>query len=79
MLLVSSAPCPFQTVAESVLEPVRSRVPNFDGTVLGTGDDDGKRGMEEGEGDVSGVRFEDLDAGFGVVVPDLDSSMRRDV
>jgi len=75
VLLVGNTPSPLQSVAESVLEPVRRRVPDLDSTVLGSRDDDGKGRMEDGEGDVPGVRFEGLNAGLGVVVPDLDSSV----
>jgi len=52
-------------------------VPDLDGAVFRSRDDDGEGGMEDGEGDVSSVRFESLNAGLGVIVPDLDGSVGK--
>jgi len=62
LLLIRDAPSPLQSIAERVLQPVRRRMPDFDGPVLGSGQDDGEGRVEDGEGDIGGVRFEGLDA-----------------
>src|SRR5690348_16199478 len=64
-------PDAFEAVVESLLESIRVRVPNSDGAVLGAGDDDRQRRMEDGGGDVVRVTLERLHAGLVLIVPDL--------
>lgn len=50
-------------------------MPDFDGAVLGTGDNDGQRRVEDGERDVSRVSLQRLNARLVLVVPDLDGAI----
>lgn len=72
---VSDAPASLEAVVERVLKAVRARVPDLDGTVLRSRDNDGEQGVKDGERDVGRVPFEDLNARLGVVVPDLDEAV----
>lgn len=48
---------------------------SLDGAVLGSGEDKRKLGMEAGGRDVVGVGLQGLDAGLGLVVPNLDQTV----
>ena len=66
------APCAFESVRKRVFYAICAAIPQFDGAVFATTDDDGQVGMEDGEGDVVGVTFHSLHATLAVVIPDFD-------
>ena len=73
---VRDAPRVPEAVVKRVFEPKRGRVPDLDRAVLGAGDEDRVRGVEEGGRDGRRVALERLDAHLGVLVPDLDQPAR---
>lgn len=75
VLSVGNTPTPLQTITQGRLESIRRRVPDLDSPVLGTGNDDGQRRVEDREGYVGGMPFERLHARLVLVVPDLDGTV----
>lgn len=52
-------------------------MPYLDCAVFGTGNQDRQRRVEDSEGNIGSVGFKSLDAGFGVVIPDLDQTVHE--
>ena len=56
----------------SHLESVGVVIPDFDGPVFTTANDNGEIGMEDSKGGVIGMTLHTLYTAFGEVIPDLD-------
>ena len=52
-------------------------VPDLDGAILGTGNNDGQLGVVACERDIAGVTLEGCDQSLGCVIPNLDSAVVR--
>jgi hypothetical protein len=76
VLPVRNTPASFQPVAQGRLQPVGRRVPELDGPILGTRDDERQRRVEDSKRDVGSGRIDGLDARLVLVVPDLDCPIR---
>lgn len=71
-LPVGDTPTPLQAVAQGRFQPIRRRVPELDGTILGSGDDERERRVEDGKGNVGSGRIDGLNTRLVLVVPNLD-------
>ena len=74
-LLIRDTPRALQAVVERLFEAVCVGVPDTDGSVFRTGDDDWQFGVVAGEGNIVGVAFEGRNQGLGGVIPDLDGAV----
>lgn len=73
--LVAHTPCSFQAIVERLLQPVRVCVPDLDGSIFGTGNDDGQLWVVASERDIARVALESGNQGLCGVVPNLDSAV----
>ena len=71
----SQGPCPLQAIIERRLGPVGGGVPQPHRAVLRGRDDEGQARVEAHARDVVRVSLERLQAGLGLVVPDLDCAV----
>jgi hypothetical protein len=76
VLPVRNTPASLQPVAQGRLQPVGRRVPELDGPVFGTRNDERQRRMEDGKRDVGSGRIDGLHARLVLVVPNLDGPIR---
>lgn len=68
---IAEGPEPLHGVVEDVLQAIGVGVPDPEGAVLRSRQDDGQLWMEAGRADVVAVTLQGLHARLGLVVPDL--------
>lgn len=69
---VRDSPNTLHAVVQGVFQTVGVRVPDSDGSILTTGDNDGEFRVETGHADVLRMSFERLNTALVLVVPNLD-------